>query len=86
MRHPGIRECVAVGIPDERTGEAIKLYVSLHDATLDSAGIIAHCREHLTGYKIPRQVEIRDDLPKSTVGKLLRRVLRDEARAQAGAA
>ncbi|SDU37515.1 AMP-binding protein [Halopseudomonas salegens] len=86
MRHPGIRECVAVGIPDERTGEAIKLYVSLHDAELDTASIIAHCREHLTGYKIPKNVEIRDDLPKSTVGKLLRRVLRDEARAEAGAA
>lgn len=85
MRHPGIRECVAVGVLDERTGEAIKIYVSLHDASLDEAAIIAHCREHLTGYKVPKHVEIRDDLPKSTVGKLLRRVLRDEARAQAGA-
>ncbi len=83
MRHPGIRECVAVGVPDERKGEAVKLYVSLHDASLDEAAIIAHCREHLTGYKVPSSVEIRDDLPKSTVGKLLRRVLRDEARAQA---
>ncbi len=85
MRHPGIRECVAVGVLDERTGEAIKIYVSLHDTSLDEAAIIAHCREHLTGYKVPKHVEIRDDLPKSTVGKLLRRVLRDEARAQAGA-
>jgi long-chain acyl-CoA synthetase len=83
MRHPGIRECVAVGVPDERKGEAVKLYVSLHDASLDEAAIIAHCREHLTGYKVPSSVEIRDDLPKSTVGKLLRRVLRDEARSQA---
>ena len=82
MRHPGIRECVAVGIPDERKGEAIKLFVSLNDQSLDEQGIIAHCREHLTGYKVPSYVEIRDDLPKSTVGKLLRRVLRDEARAQ----
>ncbi|MFN3579084.1 MAG: AMP-binding protein [Pseudomonas sp.] len=81
MRMPGIRECVAVGVPDEKKGEAIKLFVSLQDQALDAAAIIAHCREHLTGYKVPSQVEIRDDLPKSTVGKLLRRVLRDEARA-----
>ena len=85
MRHAGIRECVAVGVPDERTGEAIKIFVSLNDATLDEAAIIAHCRENLTGYKIPKHVEIRDDLPKSTVGKLLRRVLRDEARGEAKA-
>ncbi|WP_373184495.1 AMP-binding protein [Halopseudomonas sp.] len=82
MQHPGIRECVAVGIPDEKKGEAIKLFVSLSDNSLDKDAIIAHCREHLTGYKVPSSVEIRDDLPKSTVGKLLRRVLRDEARAQ----
>ena len=82
MRHPGIRECVAVGIPDERKGEAIKLFVSLHDQNLGEAQILAHCREQLTGYKVPSFIEIRDDLPKSTVGKLLRRVLRDEARAQ----
>ncbi len=80
MRHAGIRECVAVGVPDEKKGESIKLYVSLHDPKLEPAAIIAHCREHLTGYKVPSTVEIRDDLPKSTVGKLLRRVLRDEAR------
>lgn len=80
MRLAGIRECVAVGVPDEKKGEAIKLYVSLHDTKLDKVAIIAHCREHLTGYKVPSSVEIRDDLPKSTVGKLLRRVLRDEAR------
>ncbi|PRB79026.1 AMP-binding protein [Pseudomonas sp. MYb185] len=82
MRHRGIRECVAVGVPDERKGEAIKLFVSLHDQNLTEADIIAHCREQLTGYKVPSYIEIRDDLPKSTVGKLLRRVLRDEARAQ----
>ena len=82
MRHRGIRECVAVGVPDERKGEAIKLFVSLHDQNLTEADIIAHCREQLTGYKVPSFIEIRDDLPKSTVGKLLRRVLRDEARAQ----
>ncbi len=83
MRHPGIREAIAVGIPDERKGESIKLFVSLHDKSLTAEDIIAHCREQLTGYKVPSYVEIRDELPKSTVGKLLRRVLRDEARAQA---
>ncbi|MBL4834739.1 MAG: AMP-binding protein [Pseudomonas sp.] len=86
MGHSGIRECVAVGIPDEKKGESIKLFVSLNDPNLDKDAIIAHCREHLTGYKVPSSIEIREDLPKSTVGKLLRRVLRDEARAAAGAA
>src|SRR5690606_22121283 len=85
MRHPGIRESVAVGVPDERKGEAIKLYVSLHDRNPTEAESTAHCRVQLTGYKVPSFVEIGEDLPKSTVGKLLRRVLRDEARAQAGA-
>src|SRR5690606_14159136 len=61
MRHPGIRECVAVGVPDERKGEAIKLYVSLHGRNLTEAEIIAHCREQLTGYKVPSFVEIRED-------------------------
>ena len=84
--HVCFRECVAVGVPDEKKGESIKLFVSLTDPGLDKDAIIAHCREHLTGYKVPSSVEIRDDLPKSTVGKLLRRVLRDEARAAAGAA
>ncbi|WP_150304870.1 AMP-binding protein [Pseudomonas saliphila] len=84
MQHPAVRECVAVGVPDEKKGEAIKLYVSLSDASVDEASIIAHCRERLTSYKVPSTVEIRDDLPKSTVGKLLRRVLRDEARAESG--
>ena len=84
MQHPAIRECVAVGVPDEKKGEAIKLFVSLSDTSVDEAAIIAHCREKLTNYKVPSTVEIRDDLPKSTVGKLLRRVLRDEARAGAG--
>lgn len=85
MRHKGVRECIAVGVPDERKGEAVKLYVSLHDKSLTEADIIAYCREQLTGYKVPSHIEIRDELPKSSVGKLLRRVLRDEAKAQAGA-
>lgn len=77
MRHPGVRECVAIGVPDERKGEAVKLFVSLKDAALEPAAIIAHCREHLTGYKVPSFVEVLDELPKTSVGKLLRRQLRD---------
>ncbi|MEE9099420.1 AMP-binding protein [Pseudomonas nitroreducens] len=77
MRHPGVRECVAIGVPDERKGEAVKLFVSLRDPALDTAAIIAHCREHLTGYKVPSSVEVLDELPKTSVGKLLRRQLRD---------
>ena len=77
MRHPGIRECIAIGVPDPRKGESVKLFVSLRDPALDAAAIIAHCREHLTGYKVPSFVEILDELPKTSVGKMLRRQLRD---------
>ena len=85
VRFPGVRECVAVGVPDEKKGEAVKIFVSLLDPKVTEAQLIAHCREHLTGYKIPSFVEIRAELPKSTVGKLLRRELRDEARKAAQA-
>ncbi len=79
MRHPGVRECVVLGVPDERKGEAVKLFVSLKETTLDAEALRAHCRRFLTGYKVPSHVEILDDLPKSSVGKLLRRELRDRA-------
>jgi len=85
VRCPGVRECVAVGVPDEKKGEAVKIFVSLLDSKVTEAQLIAHCREHLTGYKIPSFVEIRAELPKSSVGKLLRRELRDEARKAAQA-
>ena len=81
----GVRECVAVGVPDEKKGESVKIFVSLQDASITEEQLIAHCRAHLTGYKIPTEVEIRADLPKSSVGKLLRRELRDEARKVANA-
>ncbi|MEJ3670167.1 AMP-binding protein [Stutzerimonas stutzeri] len=80
MQHPSVRECVAVGIPDARKGEAVKVFVSLWEATDDQA-LLEHCRQFLTGYKLPSAIEIRDELPKTAVGKLLRRQLRDEARA-----
>ncbi len=77
--HPGVREVAAVGVPDERSGEAVKLYVIRKDPTLDAETLIAHCRTHLTGYKVPRQVEFRDDLPRTNVGKILRRELKPDA-------
>jgi len=77
--HPGVREVAAVGVPDERSGEAVKLYVIRKDPTLDAETLIAHCRTQLTGYKVPRYIEFRDDLPRTTVGKILRRELRDLA-------
>ena len=73
-------ECAAVGVPDARSGEAVRLYVVRRDESLTAEQVITHCRDHLTGYKCPRDVEFRRELPKSNVGKILRRELRDEAR------
>ena len=66
----------AIGVPDERSGEAVKLYVIRKDPNLDAETLIAHCRTLLTGYKVPRYVEFRDDLPRTNVGKILRRELK----------
>ncbi|KGD89325.1 long-chain fatty acid--CoA ligase [Achromobacter sp. RTa] len=86
--HPGVKEVAAVGVPDERSGEAVKLYVIRKDPALDAETLIAHCRQQLTGYKVPRYVEFREDLPRTNVGKILRRELKpaaqQAARAQAG--
>ena len=79
--HPGVLEAAAVGVPDERTGEAVKLFVVRKDPTLTAEQLTAFCRENLTGYKIPHQIEFRTELPKTNVGKILRRVLRDEKKA-----
>ncbi len=76
--HPGILESAAVGVPDEKTGEAIKIFVVKKDPGLTEASIIEHCRKQLTGYKVPRQIAFRTDLPKTNVGKILRRELRDK--------
>ena len=75
--HPGVMEVAAVGVPDEHSGEAVKIFVVRKDPKLTAEALIAHCRAGLTGYKVPRFVEFRDELPKSNVGKILRRVLRD---------
>lgn len=77
--HPGVREVAAVGVPDERSGEAVKLFVIRKDPSLDAETLIAHCRSQLTGYKVPRYIEFRDDLPRTNVGKILRRELRPDA-------
>ena len=75
--HPGVLEAAAVGVPDEKTGEAVKLVVVKKDPALTAEVLIEHCRQHLTGYKVPRRVEFRTELPKSNVGKILRRLLRE---------
>ncbi|MBP2559851.1 long-chain acyl-CoA synthetase [Neorhizobium galegae] len=74
--HPGVLECVAIGVPDEHSGEAVKLFVVKKDPNLTEADVKAHCVASLTGYKRPRFIEFRTELPKSNVGKILRRELR----------
>ena len=76
VMHTGVLECAAIGVPDKRSGEAVKLFVVRKDDSLTAEQVIAHCRGHLTGYKVPREVEFRGELPKSNVGKILRRELR----------
>ncbi len=74
--HPGVLECAAVGVPDENSGEAVKLFVVKKDPNLTEADLKAHCAENLTNYKRPRFIEFRSELPKTPVGKILRRELR----------
>jgi long-chain acyl-CoA synthetase len=77
---PGVAECASVGVPDEKTGEAVKLFVvKMQGATLTEADVVAHCRTGMTAYKVPKLVRFVDTLPKSAVGKILRRELRDIA-------
>jgi len=84
--HPQVLEAAAVGVPDETTGEAVKLYVVKKDPALTAAALIAHCRKSLAGYKVPKRVEFLDELPKSNVGKVLRRELREGSGPPAAAA
>ena len=76
--HPGVLESAAVGVPDPKTGEAVKIYVVKKDPDLTEASLLEHCRANLTAYKVPRQIAFRNQLPKTNVGKILRRELRDE--------
>jgi long-chain acyl-CoA synthetase len=74
---PGVFEVAAVGVKDQASGEAVKLFIVRKDLSLTEADVIAFCKERLTGYKRPRMIEFRNELPKSNVGKILRRELRD---------
>jgi long-chain acyl-CoA synthetase len=74
--HPGVLECAAVGVPDEKSGEAVKVVIVKKDPGLTKESVIEHCRRQLTGYKLPKHVEFRDSLPKTPIGKILRRELR----------
>ena len=76
--HPKVLESAALGIPDEKSGEVVKVFVVKKDPSLTEEEIIAHCRTNLTGYKVPKAVEFRTELPKTNVGKILRRELRDK--------
>jgi long-chain acyl-CoA synthetase len=77
--HPGVLECAAIGIRDDKSGEAVKLFVVKNDPTLSEDDLAAYCRENFTAYKRPKYIEFRDELPKSNVGKILRRELRQAA-------
>jgi long-chain acyl-CoA synthetase len=77
--HPGVLEVAAVGVPDEKSGEAVKVVIVKKDAALSAEDVRQHCKTNLTGYKQPKYIEFRDSLPKTNVGKILRRELRDSA-------
>ncbi|MDC7710377.1 long-chain-fatty-acid--CoA ligase [Vogesella indigofera] len=74
--HPGVLEVACVGVPDDKSGEVVKVFVVRKDMSLNEKDIIEHCKTNLTGYKVPKAVEFRNELPKTNVGKILRRALR----------
>jgi long-chain acyl-CoA synthetase len=79
--HPGVLECAVIGVPDEHSGEVPKVFVVKKDPQLTEQDVLEHCRKELTGYKRPKYVEFRSELPKTNVGKILRRALREEKKA-----
>jgi long-chain acyl-CoA synthetase len=81
--HPGVLECAVIGVPDEKSGEAVKAFVVKKDPNITAEDIIRFCHEQLTNYKVPKHIEFRTTLPKTNVGKILRRQLRDEKTAAA---
>jgi long-chain acyl-CoA synthetase len=81
--HPGVLECAVIGVVDDKSGEAVKAFVVKKDPNVTAEDVIKFCRENLTGYKVPKLIEFRTDLPKTNVGKILRRELRDEKKAAA---
>ena len=78
LTHPAVQECAVVGVPDEKTGEAVKLVIVKKDPALTETDVREYCRTNMTGYKQPKVVEFRTELPKTAVGKILRRELRDK--------
>jgi long-chain acyl-CoA synthetase len=81
--HPGVLECAVIGVPDAKSGEAVKAFVVKKDPNVSAEDIIKFSATQLTAYKVPKQIEFRTDLPKTNVGKILRRELRDEKKAAA---
>ena len=81
VRHPKVREAAVIGLPDPHSGESVNAFVVRRDPSLTADELRSFCKETLTNYKIPKTVTFRDDLPKSNVGKVLRRTLRDEVMA-----
>ncbi len=79
--HPGVLECAAIGVPDEHSGEVPKVFIVKKDPNLTEQDVLEHCKKELTGYKRPKYVEFRTELPKTNVGKILRRALREEKKA-----
>ncbi|MFA7614736.1 MAG: long-chain fatty acid--CoA ligase, partial [Candidatus Caldatribacteriota bacterium] len=77
-QHPKILECAAIGVPDEKSGEVVKVFIVKKDQSLTEEEVISFARENMTSYKVPRKIEFRDELPKSNVGKILRKDLRGQ--------
>lgn len=78
-QHPAVQETCVIGVPDQYRGESVKAYITLKEsASATEEELIAYCRQHLLPYKVPRQVEICQELPKSAIGKILKRALRDQ--------
>ena len=76
--HPKVLEVAAIGVPDEKSGEVVKAFVVKKENSLTADEVKAYCKENLTGYKVPKKIEFRDELPKTNVGKILRRALKEE--------
>ncbi|HSN42265.1 MAG TPA: AMP-binding protein, partial [Burkholderiales bacterium] len=84
MQHPGVKDAGAIGVPDRHSGETVALFVVKRDKTLSAQALLEHCAKHLTRYKLPKRIEFREHLPKTPLGKILRRQLKEEAMASDG--
>jgi long-chain acyl-CoA synthetase len=77
VQHPKVLEVAAIGVPDDKSGEVVKIFVVKKDDSLTKDELMAYCKSNLTGYKMPKHIEFRDELPKTNVGKILRRALKE---------